>query len=236
MATKMQALKKVLDMGSSVGVIVACVVLVFSRFGGNPSGSVGSKQPPLPKDPISIAASATSGSLAARVALVEFSDFQCPFCARFALDTLPILRTEYVDTGKVVIAFRHLPLPNHQLASKAAEAAECAWRQKKFWEMHDWLFANLSDVDGESLVTRASTVPGLDSERFAACVAGEAAQDVEEDRATAIGLKLSSTPVFMIGALTSGEMVRVTHVIKGAQPIAEFRRVLDLAVAETTAR
>jgi protein-disulfide isomerase len=91
----------------------------------------------LPRDPMSIAKDPVKGSRSAKVAVIEFSDFQCPFCGRYVKDTLPQLASEYVETGKVKYVFRDYPLNFHKNAFKAAEAAHCAGEQDKFWEMHD---------------------------------------------------------------------------------------------------
>jgi protein-disulfide isomerase len=98
------------------------------------------------------------GSNKAKITIVEFSDFQCPFCERFFLDTYPQLKKEYLDTGKAQLTFRHYPLTSiHPNAQKAHEASECANEQGKFWEYHDKLFQNQSVWSDLPLVTTTST-------------------------------------------------------------------------------
>lgn len=80
------------------------------------------------------------GDRDAKVVIVEFSDFECPFCRRFFTDTLPQIKKNYVDTGKAVMYYRHLPLDFHPLAKPFAMASECANEQGKFWEFHDKIF------------------------------------------------------------------------------------------------
>jgi protein-disulfide isomerase len=96
-----------------------------------------------PKDPgISIEGEPALGSLDAPVTLVEVSDFQCPYCGKFARETFPQIKKEYIDIGKVKAVFKNFPLPGHTYAQKAAEAGECANEQGKFWEYQEKLFAN----------------------------------------------------------------------------------------------
>lgn len=108
---------------------------------GQPAGRGGRPAPPLPAQPLSISDAVVKGSERAKVVLIAFSDFECPYCSRFAKDTLPVLDEKYVRTGRVRVAFRHLPIESiHPTAFKAAEASECAREQGRFWEMHDRLF------------------------------------------------------------------------------------------------
>ena len=83
---------------------------------------------------------ATIASTSATVDLVEYSDFQCPFCRSFFNETYPSIKKEYIDTGKITFSYHHYPLPFHPAAEKSAEAAECAREQGKFWELHDAIF------------------------------------------------------------------------------------------------
>jgi protein-disulfide isomerase len=103
---------------------------------------------PVPKT-IDIGNSPTKGSSDAKVTIVEFSDFQCPYCESFYSMTLPQIEKEYIDTGKVRVVYMQFPLVSiHQYAQKAAEASLCANEQGKFWEMHDALF-NASKASGQ---------------------------------------------------------------------------------------
>jgi protein-disulfide isomerase len=159
--------------------------------------------------------------------IIEFSDFQCPFCAKFSQETFPALKNQYVDKALVKFAFRHLPLTRiHPRAWQAAEAAECGARQSKFWTMHDQLFANPSRLEETDLRTYARS-SGLDLRLFNSCLAGEARDRVTWDSQSAQTLKISGTPSFLIGVLQSDGRVKVQHVLSGAAPLAEFAKALD---------
>ena len=108
------------------------------------------------------------GSAAAQVMIIEFTDLQCPYCARFARDTWPLLRQRYVDTGKVRFATRDLPLPMHEFALPAAVAARCAGQQGKFWEYREALFRDQSLLSQGRYAELAAEF-GLDSARFENC-------------------------------------------------------------------
>jgi protein-disulfide isomerase len=152
------------------------------------------------------------------------SEFECPFCARFAADTLPALEKTYVATGKVLLAFRHFPLERiHPSAMQAAEAAECAGSQGRFWEMHDLLFQSPKQLDRPSLDARARAL-GLDQQAFGRCLNGQ--RKIRQEASAAAGLKVSGTPTFFIGSLSDGQ-VTVAHRVSGAQPFASFQRILD---------
>src|SRR3989338_6612792 len=117
----------------------------INALGGSVAGAQAgeAQQQPSPQQP-RIQASAdddpVKGSADAKITIVEFSDFQCPFCARFYTETLPMIEKNYIDTGKVKLVYRDFPLSFHQNAQKAAEAAECAGEQVKYYEMHNMLF------------------------------------------------------------------------------------------------
>lgn len=190
--------------------------------------------PPLPMEPISLAGAQTSGSATAKVALVVYSDFQCPFCGKFARESLPTLEKEYVQTGKVLLAFRQFPLPIHPFAEKAAEASLCAGRQGKFWAFHDDLFANQQPLDTDSLRGRAQHL-GLQPGQFSACLEGETTAAVQADRAGGGPLGVVGTPTFLAGRISSDGRLKVSERFSGAQPLAQFKSVLDRLVATATA-
>jgi hypothetical protein len=104
----------------------------------------------------------------APVTIVEFSDYQCPFCRRYSLHVFPTLKRDYIDTGKVRYVFRDFPLTNiHAQAEKAHEAAHCAGEVQQYWDMHDLLFSKQQNLSVPSLKKYATTL-GLDSDAFAA--------------------------------------------------------------------
>lgn len=159
--------------------------------------------------------------------MVEYSDYECPFCGEVARETLPTLVREYVDTGKIIVVFKNMPLPFHQFANGAAIAATCGGEQGRFWQMHDQLFTEpvkLSNLDLRAFAMRI----GLDLARYDSCVAGtQAPKVVEADRAEAQALGLTSTPTFLFGRLEGDGQVRVSDVLTGAKPITTFRAILD---------
>jgi hypothetical protein len=136
----------------------------------------------LPDGPISIPDVARKGSPSAPIVLLEYSDFQCPVCERFASTVLPQFLEEFVEAGKVQLLYRHLPLERlHPMAMKAAEAAECAHRQGRFWAMHDLVFARQDRLAADALVDWAGEI-GLDQQAFGACFAGLATERVRMPR------------------------------------------------------
>jgi protein-disulfide isomerase len=187
--------------------------------------------PPMPAEPVSIADAALKGSPQARVALVIYSDFECPFCARFANDTWPALDGKYVTTGKVRTAFRHLPIESiHPSAVKAAEASECAGRQGQFWPMHDVLFRNPKQLGEANLPAYAQQI-GLNVAAFQTCLDGAATAKVRADAAGAAALGIAGTPAFLIGVIQPDGRVKVTDRIAGARPLLAFETALDKVLA-----
>ncbi len=161
------------------------------------------------------------GKDSAKVTLVEFSDFECPFCARFYTDALKDIKTNYVDTGLVKIIFKQLPLDFHQEAQKAAEASLCADKQGKFWAMHDMLFEK-GVVGGVSTFKQYAADLKLDTTKFNNCLDnGETAAQVAEEKAQAASAGISGTPSFVLNG----------KVIVGAQPFASFKTAIDAALA-----
>jgi len=226
---------------ATVSVIVACASVVWLVAAVHPSlrparpdtspGKTFSRRPSppieLPKEPVSLANAAVLGRATSAVGIVAYSDFQCPFCAKFATDTMPELQRKYIDTGKVLFAFRHLPLEAiHPTAKRAAEATECARRQSLFWPAHDLLFANPSVAKDVSAAAFAD-VAGLDLRTFGACLKGQAESTISADVQLAKRLRITGTPSFLIGTInSSGELV-VTHRESGAIPLAAFEAVID---------
>ena len=184
------------------------------------------RQGEVPADLQSVEGAPTLGQPASPLVLIVFSDFQCPFCGQFATETLPALRTDYVDSGKVQVVFRNLPLVTHARARRAAEAGECAARQSKFWPMHDVMFKNADRLTDSDLLAYANEV-GVDAKAFELCMNGLAPTSVRTDSTLASELGVTSTPTFLFGRRQSDGRVRVLEVTSGVIPIRDFRRTLD---------
>lgn len=178
---------------------------------------------------MSVDHSPTLGENDAKLTLIEFSDFQCPYCGRHATNTFPSLMDQYVETGKVKYVFFDFPLGNHKLAPKASEAAHCAGEQGKFWEMHDELFANQRALQPEQLPVYAQQIGVSDMESFQECLdADKYASHIEARMRDGAKLRVSGTPSFGLGYTEDdGKSVRVVKLIRGAQPLPQFQAQID---------
>jgi protein-disulfide isomerase len=179
------------------------------------------------KSKVSVGDGPSLGQSDAPVTLVEFSDYQCPFCGRFFKQTFTALKTDYIDTGKLRYVFRDFPLDTpHPQARKAAEATHCAGAQGHYWAMHDILFNNQNAFQVDNLKAFARDL-GLDTDAFNTCLdQGTYAEAVNQHQAAGTQAGITGTPGFFIGK-TSAEGTIEATVIKGAQPITAFRQVID---------
>ena len=182
----------------------------------------------IPPIEVSLSGVPRKGSRDAKVVLIEFSDFQCPFCARHAQGPYAEIQQQYVGAGKIQYAFRHFPLEQlHPAARQAAEAAACANEQGKFWEVHDTLFLNQRALELPNLQDYAKGAH-VDGNKFDTCMASHRmAGRVTDDFAEARRLGLSATPAFVIGEIQPNQTVRVTRRIVGAHPMEVFQLALD---------
>ncbi len=182
---------------------------------------------PLPTQPLSLRGAPTKGSWSARLALIEYSDFKCPYCAAFSRQTLPLLEQEYVQTGKVLLAFRHLPLRDlHPTAPDASRAAECAKQQNQFWPMHNWLFQNPKN----EAYSEGATSVGIEPARFASCMSDSHVPSITADVTSADQLKIVGTPTFFLGSLRSDGTMIAQERIRGAVSLDRFRQSIDKAL------
>lgn len=225
-----------LELAALVMMIVASAMLIYAVSRQQTTGQAKARDAsgatlPLPHEPISLIGAETKGDAKAGAVLIIFSDFQCPFCARFATETLPEIEQRYVGTGKVKLAFRHLPLDRiHQFARSAAMASWCAGRQGKFWEMHDRLFVNQARLDEASISGYARSL-GLEDGSFRECASsGPAAEQVARDERIAREFGLSGTPAFLLGEALPDGTVRASKWLTGSRPAADFEDELEKLV------
>ena len=150
--------------------------------------------------------------------IVEFSDFQCPFCKRARDDAIAQIEEQYIKTGKAKLVYRDFPLTSiHPMAQKAAEASECADDQGKFWEYHDIIFENQESLSLASLKQWAATLK-LDTTTFNNCLdSGKQAGEVANDLSDASAAGGRGTPYFIVG----------NQPLSGAQPFAAFQQAIE---------
>lgn len=166
------------------------------------------------------------GSAGAPVWLIVASDFQCPYCRLWHESTDHTIRREYIDNGRVRMAFINFPLSNHQHALPAAEYAMCAGAQGKFWEVHDGLFATQEQwtglADASTVFDDVARKSGVDLAALGSCVSSHLMRPlIEADRDRALRSGVRATPSFFIG----------NQKLEGVQSADDLRKVLDAALA-----
>ena len=170
------------------------------------------------------------GSVDAPVTIIEFSDFQCPFCARFYSETLPLIKDNFIDTGLVKMVYRDFPLQSiHPNAIPAAVASECADDQGAYWEYHDMLFENVSvwgpmEISGAVEQFKAYAVDlGLDAGTFSECIdTGKYVTEVTGDYTDGVAYGVTGTPAFFLGSEQTGYFQ-----MSGARPYPEFQFAIE---------
>lgn len=219
-----------LDLVATVAMLIVAGVTLWNRYhvAGAASAPPARGGMAVPTQPLSLDGLPLLGSSAAKVGLLVFSDFQCPFCARFENDTMPTLKARYVDKGLVDVAFRHMPLPTHSRASRAAQSAECAAEQGQFWTMHDALFKSPSKLEEADFVSDATAI-GLDIEEFTTCMNRPPADRIKHDTEVAQTVGVTGTPAFVIGTI-DGRVLHAKSVLSGARPVDEFEKAMDQAL------
>jgi protein-disulfide isomerase len=169
----------------------------------------------------------------AKVTLIEFTDYQCPYCARHARAVLPQLTKDFIDTGKIRYVLRDFPLASiHKDAVKAHEAAHCAGEQGKYWEMHDQLFAHPKELQADKMAGHAETAGVTDGPAFQACVDNgkyEEQTKVSVAEGTKVGVR--GTPSFLLGLTEADGTVKATKLIRGAQPYPVFQQQINALLA-----
>ena len=165
------------------------------------------------------------GKSDAPLTLVEFTDYECPFCKRFYETTFQTLKKNYIETGKLKFISRNMPLPMHTHALKAAQASICAGEQGKFWEMKEILFRNQNRLEVEALTGYAKDI-SLNAENFKTCMADDVRLKTISDEASYINsLGVNGTPSFVLGK-SVGDSVEGRKIV-GAQPLEVFEGAIN---------
>ncbi|MCL1049200.1 DsbA family protein [Shewanella abyssi] len=171
------------------------------------------------------------GSAASQLAIIEFSDYQCPYCKRFIDQTFTKIKSNYIDTGKVQYLTRDFPLKFHPKAEGAAIAAKCGLKQDAYWPMRDSLFKNMQQLN-DALYQQAAADLSLDLTQFTDCLADEAiSSKVQRDVAYGSSLGIRGTPSFIIGRIEGNQLISPKLVV-GAQSYETFAVLLDELLAK----
>jgi protein-disulfide isomerase len=188
-------------------------------------------QSPAPVSSVSVRGETFRGDNNARVALIEYADFECPYCGEYERKAFPQILSDYIQTGKVKYFYRDLPLPMHARALPAARAARCAGEQGKYWEMHDSLFAKQNALSVPALLDRAQTL-GLDTAKFTECQSSEKyTADIQKSVSDAQKMGIDGTPTFFLGVVEPSGDVTIEKRLQGAAPFDVFKTEIDALLA-----
>lgn len=206
-----------------IAAFAVAVWFAFGRGGVQPRTSLSS----IPAAPISLNGAHVRGSSQAKLALVEYSDFECPFCGKSARETWPAIDRDYVQTGKILAAFVNFPLEEiHPFSKSSAAAAECAAKQGRFWEMHEKTFGLKGRLQRENLATAAEQI-GLNIPAFDSCIVDpEVKALIDASQRVGQTLGILGTPSFFLGRLENNQV----HVIKrfeGFLSVTQFSALLE---------
>jgi protein-disulfide isomerase len=215
----------------TIAVGVAVLTTAVSRYvwgGGDSRGGGPADRAATAGEEVSVGRH-IKGDPNAKVVILEFSDFECQFCRKYARGQYSVVMRDLVETGKAAYAFRHLPLDViHPRALVAGVAAECAGEQGRFWEMHDALFGGaLSDA----AIGKHAEDLGLDRHAFTACLARDSRQGIQADLDDARRLGVAGTPTFLVGVSRPAGRMKVTQVLHGAQGLSAITAAVDAAAA-----
>ncbi len=199
-----------------------------------PQASAQARRPAFEPSDLGIADAPYLGKVDATVTLVEFTDYQCPYCRRHSDQTKPLLIKEYVEAGKLKYVLREFPIAQiHPKAPKAAEAALCAGDQDKYWAMNEVFFANQRKLGPDDLKAHAEGL-GLDMASFSACLdGGKYTERVRKDLADGVKAGVRGTPSFFLSLTDPADPTKIRAIksLNGAQPYVVFKSVIDALIS-----
>jgi protein-disulfide isomerase len=210
------------DLGRQVNEIKALLVSTTKSKATTTSGNRD-----LKGIPIDIGDNPVMGNAKAKLVMIEYSDYQCPYCARHAVQVLPKIKENFVDTGKIQYAFVDFPLERiHKDAINAARAANCAGEQDNYWDMYSVLFANRKNL--KPLSSFAASI-GLDTDRFDACLAQPSGStEVRNDMSSASRIGVSTTPSFVFALRDEANgTLKGMRFVRGALSFERFQTEIE---------
>ena len=215
-----------------VGVLAIGGAISAGRIGPTGQNAGGSKARPSPgalsqsvQGRMPFLSGAEHYPPSARIALIEFGDFDCRYCAKFNETILPLLKKEFIDSGQLAFVYREFPLSKRPLSAEASQAALCAQGQGKYWQMQTLLFARPGKLVSDQVMTYAKELD-LNVDSFARCLSsGSAVTKTALDRALGERLGVSGTPTFFLGRIV-GDEVELKWKLLGGHPIGTFREAI----------
>lgn len=218
-----QRLRASLDTLTSLAIVLVAGVIAFRLLVPATAGGAAAARLSMPfTDNVDVGSAPSAGT--GQIVLVEFSDFECPYCRTFHETVLPRIRTDYIDSGRVRYVAMSFPLPRHPRAVAAAVAASCADQQGQYWGMRNRLFT-AGDLLDDVHLKQYATELGLDVAAFGRCQEGPMRSVVEAEKAEGNRLGVSGTPTFFLGTQGSDDKIITLHRrIDGALPFAAFER------------
>lgn len=224
----------------AVSLIASGTVLYMDSKDNAPANNQPTDNQPTGPVKVSMDDDAVLGSASAPVTMIEFSDYECPFCKRHFMEVFPEIKKNYIDTGKVKLVFRDLiAVSGHNpLATSEAMAAQCAKEQggdTAYFKYHDALFIKTTSNGNGLLLSDLPVLAGnigLNVAAFNQCVASNKYKDeIAKDQADGNKAGVTGTPSFFVGKSTANGVIDGT-IIVGAQPYANFKAALDAALAK----
>ena len=173
------------------------------------------------------------GDARARVAIVEYSDFDCSFCAKYAAEIYPLIDRDFIKTNRIKYFFRDLPAPGVPVSLLKARAARCAGEQERFWEMHDLLFSTQSAPSADQEPASLAKSLGLDLEKFNVCLSSDRYMEAIQRSSTgAARMGIAGTPAFLIGTVSEdGNFFQAAKLQLGGEKLEDLKGVLDELLA-----
>lgn len=202
-----------------------------SQRSATPSSRAVESTPGTIKPSVSLGTNQVLGNKDAKIALIEFSDYQCPYCTRFHKQTFNRLKRKFFDSGQVAYTFRDQPSPARPQALRAAIAARCAGEQERYFDMQTVLFNNSTRLKDDIYAKYAKEL-GLDVSKFEACMMDDQQmRRVDKDIVAGRHLGIRGTPTFFVGKLEGGRVIGPVRMV-GALPYTKFRKTIENLVKE----
>ena len=218
------SLKALLDWAATIAMLITAAALLMLLFGPRSGPTLADSGDA--RGSTTLEGATTVGNSDAPIVLVEFYDLECQYCAQFEEKVWPELKARWVDTGEIQLAYRHLPLPSHRYALRAAQAAECAAGQGAPQPMRAAIFAGQSGLSDADL-WRYAFESGLNVDLFDACMNGPVPAQIERDIEIARSLNVEGTPTFVVGLRKIDGTIEPVGLLRGAAPMSQFDEVLS---------